>query len=194
MTTHPLTGLIIEGPDASGKGTLIEHIQKQWPRWTTEDRAADSLTGPRGYLDDYVDRAEVSMSLRSAYPHMYDRHPLISEPIYGPIIRGCMDSKNPTTNFNDMTWMMKRYDFIRENCLVLFCLPPLKYVLNNLNATAPGHMPGVVDNATRLYWQYHAMAAAWPKNIHVYDYTRQSCKDTVVNLINLRIGGLENVG
>lgn len=191
MPIHKLTGLIIEGPDASGKGTLIEHIQKQWPEWLTEDRAADSLTGPRGYLDDYVDQAERSMNHR-LIPHLFDRHPLISEPIYGPTIRGCMDSKNPNTRFNDINWLQNRLDFIRDNCLVVFCLPPLENLLNNLETTSPTHMPGVINNATRLYWQYHALAAGWARNSYIYDYTRECSKDIVVDLINLQIGRLKN--
>lgn len=184
-----LNAVVIEGPDASGKGTLIDYIQKEWPTWMTEERAADSLTGPRGHLDAWVEKAETAMFL-SPTPLLYDRHPLISEPIYGPTVRGCMDKKNPRTDFNDVLWLQDRLDTLRESALVIFCLPPLENILKNLADTPNGHMPGVQENATKLYWMYHAVAAGWAKNGYIYDYTQDQCKNTVVRLIKSRVNRL----
>jgi hypothetical protein len=160
----------------------------------TETRAADSLTGPCVHLDDYVEHAQqVIWGGEHAPAPLYDRHPLISELIYGPTLRGSLDT-HERSKFNDPQWLRDQLEFIQEETMVIFCLPPLDNVLKNLASTPNGHMPGVQENATRLYWLYHATAAAWGGPCYLYDYTYRDSKLTVVNIIKGRVKGMNNAG
>lgn len=76
--------IIIEGPDGAGKSTLIRRMRKQ------RDFITVALGGP---VKDVLtmNRAVLTLdalSVTSYLPIVCDRHPIISEPIYGPILRG----------------------------------------------------------------------------------------------------------
>lgn len=77
--------IVIEGPDGSGKSTLIQEIQRLTGWWVIPGQ------GPEKYPGEVISRAhEVLKEERYAQayrsgPRIYDRHPCVSHPIYcGP--------------------------------------------------------------------------------------------------------------
>lgn len=66
--------IVLEGPDASGKSTLAEHIKSfiHWPIQPSE--------GPEKYPGEINERIERYLKFNNT---IFDRHPVISQSIYG---------------------------------------------------------------------------------------------------------------
>lgn len=77
--------IVLEGPDGAGKSTLAENIRREAGRryFVMVRHSCRPLT--------FRDADLFSSWVRGLNPNLdaiIDRHPLISEPIYGPILRG----------------------------------------------------------------------------------------------------------
>lgn len=150
-----LRHIIVEGPDGSGKSTLIKHLMNGLPgKWELAPRASTSIGGP---VKDLTDWTIADLRNMPTYePRIYDRHPVISEPIYGRICRG-----KPIGPFlDDEFWVKMFREYLAQRALVIWCLPPLELVREQLNMA--DQMPGVVDNIAHIYGEYRQSAARWP--------------------------------
>jgi hypothetical protein len=147
--------IIVEGPDGGGKTSLIGMLAERlsfevMPRACTSDNGVDP-----GTLAEWVDR---DLSLPVHHRGFYDRHPLVSEPIYGPIIRGHM-----ADGFSDVQWLSRSLATLRaRDPFFIFCLPPVQNVLDNI-ALGHGHdtkhLRGVHTHGRALYEMYCMRAA-----------------------------------
>lgn len=157
--------VIVEGPDGSGKTRLLDHLVKD-TGLTRRERACTSEDGPidniKGYVEDY---------LRDHTGGIWDRHPLISEPIYGPIIRGYMSG-----GFDNPAWLSPMLaQFYAYEPIIIYCLPAWYEVHNNIlknhDARTP-HMAGVVEKGLAIYNLYQAQASrdAIRPGVFIYDY------------------------
>jgi len=158
--------IILEGVDGGGKTTLAQKLSKALDL-PMHPRASDSLTGP---VKDLYGWTVADMTTWDEQPlSIYDRHPLISENIYGPYVRNDVrpgfEMGNP-----EIAYMRK---FLRQNALVIICLPPFQVVQENVSADPEGQMPGVVDNLRHIFDCYEMMPLLWPSDSHIarYDYT-----------------------
>jgi hypothetical protein len=98
---------------------------------------------------------------------MCDRHPLVSELVYGPIVHRRLSAK-----FNDAFWLRSHMQEFRQKCVIVWCIPPLGSVVKNVIQSETPHMPGVAENIEAIYWAYHGMRAAVSGARSVtYDYT-----------------------
>ena len=156
--------LIVEGPDGSGKTTLVNLLKAELgvgvaPRVVSKD--TEAMVDLRGWVDHNLDTGLV--------PTIFDRHRLISEPIYGPIMR---DDAEP--GFDTLSWLaprMKRFYELRP--FIIYCLPPLSVVLENLKGD-PDNI-AIVDRAERIYQSYVSRISLdlefAPRTPMVWDYT-----------------------
>jgi hypothetical protein len=152
--------VIVEGCDGSGKTTLVDELVNSG--LARHPRAADSLKGPVKNLAEWVNHER----LREKADGVYDRHPLISECIYGPITRNLLPPL-----FIDPNWVQRTRHLTAGSTMVVWCIPPWKVVCRNVMGTPDGHMPGVVDHLRSLYDAYRVMANSWPGVQMTYDYT-----------------------
>lgn len=174
--------IIVEGPDGGGKSTLVQKILDEWsgvqkgPRACTSDEGVDSST-----LADWVD-LNLSMSVHDDF--IYDRYPLFSEPIYGPLIRGRM-----ADGFSDLVWYLGRLSMLAlKEPVIVYCLPPWEDVRSNIeHAHAPttSHLKGVLRNAEAIYQQYIVQVCqirGWFDPL-VWDYTAKDSADSLAMIL-----------
>lgn len=151
--------IIIEGCDNTGKTTLGHRL--------VDDIHGVYVTNKQPRKRELMIPYMKEMFLLSAkMPLILDRWPAISEPIYGPILRGesALEEDAVVVANHILTW---------TNPLVIYCRPPLDKVLGSIDER--DQLPGVVENAEKIYHQYDE--AMWRfsqdyRPVLIYDYTR----------------------
>lgn len=156
--------IILEGCDGSGKTTLMANLLDQFPGIQEHARASTSTGGP---VDNIFEWAQHDVETWSKQPlSFYDRHPLISEPIYGAVLRGGYDPRFDRAG-KVLTSKLTR------NALVVICLPPLGLVKENIQAEA--QLEGVDKSIVKLYGKYREKLLAShtlsPATTFHYDYS-----------------------
>ena len=167
--------IILEGPDGAGKTTLLDDLLRRFPELEKGPRASDSIAGPVADLSGYVDTT-LAYWLSTPKPAclIYDRFPLISEPIYGPITR----DKLPIEFTRK--WMASRMRHFKALSLVVFVQPPLKLVREALKVV-PGQMVGVAEHINGIWHAYNALAASYSGgNAITYDRTGTGSYDEII--------------
>lgn len=115
--------IILEGPDGAGKTTLAVRLSRELGI-PIAPKVVSSDTTP---LTDL--RAWTEQNVSSGFQRkIFDRHRVISEPIYGPATRARQDLA-----FCDMGWMMEMVGrFYAADPIIIYCLPPMHIVRNNV--------------------------------------------------------------
>lgn len=166
--------IILEGPDGGGKSTLAS-ILSGTLGMGIHPRASKSESGPVSNLAGWVE--DVDSTLQEGPYHvlpvqrrqfyMFDRHPLISEFIYSQSLGRAMPE------MFQVPWWVKRYtQTLYNNAMVIFCLPSLTDVRENVSRPGNVQMPGVVDHISEIYQRYHRTWNDWGGPCIRYDYTR----------------------
>ena len=146
--------VIVEGPDGGGKSTLISSLMAS-EGLALAPKFSRSVEGPnQGHVIAAI--KDMDDPLKG---YVYDRHPAISEPIYGTIVRK-KDDYVPLAHYVD-SWLDRVY--------VVICLPPFKVAVENLNVEA--QMPGVAENFPLIYGFYEYLLGINPSRFIHYDYT-----------------------
>lgn len=168
--------IIIEGPDGAGKTSLARklHYQLDIPY---APKASDSLEGPVKNICEWVDNDLLSWGSQPV--KIYDRYPLISEPIYGPALRGGVPEQMTTT------WMRNRTNTFRSMSLVIWCLPPFVNVDENVSQSEDNQMEGVAKNIDTIWSLYATASNMWSGPGMIYDYTAGNTKPRDTHMINL---------
>jgi hypothetical protein len=164
--------LIVEGPDGAGKSHLVDRLTLDLgllvqPRACRSDTGVDPLT-----LRDWVD-GDLSRPVHERA--VYDRYPLISEPIYGTICRGRV-----APGFDDPYWLIRSWTMLlAKEPIFVYCLPPWREVGENIDKD---HLPDtehlfqVIQHGHALYDAYVHQAAFHVLNglprVMIWDYTK----------------------
>lgn len=182
MSTRSNRHVIVEGPDGAGKSTVVKYLSTITDTPVAR-RISDSITGVKGKdLARYVDgdlgnwanytspdpalNWTAYSSFNSPTPsRIYDRYPLISEPIYGLHVR-----KAPQPAFLTDWYRNAWQKFLAFDPLIIWCLPPYDEVAKNVNPARD--MDGVWSNLLPLYRAYTFASLTFPGKSIVYDYTR----------------------
>ena len=161
--------LIIEGPDGAGKTTLIKSLQEAYPDLKVAPRVVSKQT------EAMVDMQEwVNDNLRQGLQYtIFDRYRLISEFIYGPLLRAGQSAPG----FNSISWVhgsLRRFQAL--NPVIVYCLPPLETIKANLKDDTENSK--VWDHIDGMYSAYlHRAALDFirdPYHTVIYDYTMDS--------------------
>jgi hypothetical protein len=156
--------IIVEGPDGGGKTTLIRQMQDRYglevaPRVVSKETTA---------MVDLKQWVEDNLSEGPQWK-LFDRHRLISEPVYGPILRQYIED-----GFDSMVWMMLQMRrFYEIEPLVVYCMPPLNVVRGNVQNDPDNK--AVAWKIEAVYQAYAARAAIdyslSPGSTIIWDYT-----------------------
>lgn len=168
--------IIVEGPDGAGKTTLLKHISRRLGI-PMGPRASHSTKGPTDDLCGWVDRDLLKWGTSPL--KIYDRYPLISETIYGPILRGSVPDRMAQSS-----WMRARLNTFRSMSLVIWCLPPSTTVIKNVDDERE-HMDGVKSNITSIWASYAIMSNSWTGPGMTYDYTSNNPDPQTTQLVNM---------
>lgn len=166
---------------------MVKALCREWGV-DAEPRAATSEGGPNVDLIAYVEQAE--SNLATPRRSVYDRHPVISENIYGPIIRGSSGLGHR------IDWLRRRRRGLQRKAFVVWCLPPLATVIDNVDQSDV-QMAGVDKHITGIYAGYVNAVASWPELDNfsgtqlcaVYDYTKgPTAYEDLLNTIKRNVG------
>ena len=161
--------IIVEGVDGSGKTTLIQNFRQVASRlcWLL------FRSGPPQGTEDLVDTVRyIERSSLFSVPLIVDRHPLISETIYGPIVRG----KSLIEDYWTRDRALQRV--VDTAVRVIHCRPPMEDI--EKLARREKQMPGVLDNLWILYQAYDQTMASLARSgatVVTYDWTRDDFTD-----------------
>jgi len=155
--------IIVEGPDGSGKTTLIKLLKDELnipvaPRVVSKETKA--MTNLQDWVDNNLDEGFQKV--------IFDRYRLISEPIYGPILR-----KGQSEGFDSLMWLGPRLKrFYELEPIIIYCLPHLFTVVKNIGRDHDNDV--VRPHIQAIYTAYVAKAAMdyalAPGRVHVWDY------------------------
>lgn len=166
--------IIVEGPDNSGKSTLVTTLVKDLNiRLLQSKYSGPPKTAKENY---HKTRDIIVKALEYPGPNtITDRLSLIGESIYGPICRG-QDLWIPYFDKK-----MKMYSILKTiNPFWIYCRPPKEVVLNMSSHQlksydTPEHLDEVSRNKSlilKAYDNYFAFFGAY--NFFLYDYTNPS--------------------
>lgn len=158
--------IVVEGPDGAGKTTFIEQLNAVLnlpiaPRVVSKD--AEAMVD----LQDWVHQ-----NVKGGFQALiFDRHRLISEPIYGPALR---DELEP--GFSDLSWFYAMLEaFYAIKPIIIYCLPPFQQVWNNVMSEEENRIFHQNGAALRQIWSGYLNKActdfALRHDTFIYDYT-----------------------
>jgi len=156
--------IVIEGVDGSGKTTLVQNFRQVAARHCL----ILSRSGPPKHPSDLLSSISwINRMADSSVPIIVDRHPLISEPIYGPIVRG-------SSMIEDVYSEDQAFEIIANRAnRIIFCRTDLDTSMRA--SRRERQMEGVHEQYGALYQKYdHAMArivSQYKGNVVPYDWT-----------------------
>jgi len=158
--------IILEGPDGSGKTSLMSTLLDRFPGIEEHERASTSKGGPVENIFEWAQADILSWGVQPL--SFYDRHPLISEPIYGEEIRGKFDGRFTDPEGEDLGMHMM------FRGLIILCLPPQSEVVKNVTLNVDDQMSGVAEHIVPIWHEYQnlLMLSRGRQNVFWYDYTR----------------------
>lgn len=169
--------VIVEGPDGSGKSTLIEQLRLAIDI-DVHAKASHSVDGPVDYLGKWVDTDMDTLRMPWLRPFIYDRHPVISEPIYARLVR----QQPPQYPFEIDEFLTGVREVMYDTCIVVWCLPDLQTVSNNVANNYQDQMPGVIANIGKLHQAYMTAMFRWRGPKRQYNYNRHDLNWFIDNL------------
>lgn len=168
--------LIVEGPDGAGKTTLIKQLRREYDfmlvvssgPMRTRQRFIASLM-----LFSYFERSYPTKPVAMLpIPIVCDRHPAISEPIYGSLFR------QPYIFEDEVTLL--------PSTSIIYCRPPVETIRVGLNANV--QLDGVASKLDELVAAYDRRFQSAVENVFVYDWTRAGDWDKLQGWLNFERG------
>ena len=128
-----MSTIIIEGPDGTGKSTLLRQLLVNHPEYQQAPRACSSLGGPL-YGPDLAAYMTQFGALGGV---IYDRHPSISGAVYDAVFHRDSDATVGQLLRGAFHW-------ITENARVIYCRPPMDVIARSVLAVP--QMSGMTRN------------------------------------------------
>lgn len=174
--------IIVEGPDNSGKSTLITYLSQRFGL----KKFKNIRSGPPVNAADLYSRTRymVEQCIKTRSNNfILDRLNLISETIYGPICRGkdlwqsiYKDKQDLLTSISNM------------HPFYIYCRPPIEKILDmsthqEKEYDTPEHLMkvnGELKSIIQAYDNYFASFEGDYYHFHKYDYTKESSLELLI--------------
>lgn len=143
--------IIVEGMDNSGKTTLCEKLESKSNFPVIHSPGPPQVVGIEAWFSFVRD------TLTREVPCIYDRHPIFSEYIYGPLLRG-------VNMLSDKDYLSK---LVKKDPLVIYCRPADSIIVDFKDTI---QMNGVKEKALMLIKAYDDFMNLFRANGRVYDY------------------------
>lgn len=156
--------IIVEGPDGSGKSTLVEQIELDWgikrePRHVTSEAVALSPSG------EYIEA-----ELRKGFGfRLYDRFALISSPCYT-----MLENRTMVWPLIDPVWLRMQYQrLLNIDPVVIWCLPPQQTVRDNLarEDNSGGQIMPYFEDIYLNYVTMYSLLSVHTRSQMIWNYT-----------------------
>ena len=168
--------IIIEGMDNSGKTTLLNYLHETLELPWVKSPGPEHLSGLS--REDWFSWIDASLSPDNIF-YLYDRHPLISEVVYGWVLR----------NYNAFSDTDFHEKLLLACPLIIYCRPPKARIFSFGNRE---QMLGVIEQKERLLQNYD-IHMQFLKNkgfeIVTYNYTTMS-EESIVKVVNRYLNGM----
>lgn len=156
--------IIVEGPDGAGKTTLIQKLTDITGFPVAErvvSKETKALFDLKAWVENNLDTGADEV--------IYDRYRLVSEFIYGPVLR-----VEQQPGFVDLDWTLDMLSKLYERePIIVYCLPPLEVVRANLMGDKDNE--AVFEFIEAIYTAYLQRASLdaimRPTRTILYDYT-----------------------
>lgn len=156
--------IIVEGPDNAGKTTLCNALAIEMKKSVVHSPNHKDMLGD---TDNWYLWILKSLAAADNPDIIYDRHPLISEQVYGPLLR----DKNV---FSEGVGLVLYEAFLRKSPLIIFCCPPTDRITD---FGSREQLEGVKENALGMVTRYRSFIhelfhhELYQGDVIKYDYT-----------------------
>ena len=174
--------VIVEGMDGTGKTTLIQQLAHHL------DVKPKKFVKSSGPYEDFkqtlvastipeINELETASAKGWPIKRLYDRFPLISEAVYGPVLRG-------RNCFEDRYYPL-RSRLLALKTVIIYCRPDRDVIYTNVQQTL--QMAGVREHFGELLNAYdklfeELMDSPMNSYITVFDYTRDEVQELIYNI------------
>ena len=174
--------IIVEGMDGTGKTTLIQQLAHHL------DVKPKKFVKSSGPDEDYrlnliantiseIKELETASMERGPIKRLYDRFPLISEAVYGPILRG-------HNCFGGLYHPLRRR-LLALKTVIIYCRPDREVIQANVRQSP--QMSGVLEHFKDLldaYDKFFLELTETPGNsyITIYNYTQDDVQDLIYRI------------
>lgn len=151
--------IIIEGPDNTGKTTLIDQLSKEFNLPTIKSYRPPNL--------EAITRFHHWAKAAPVTPLM-DRHPAISDLVYGPILRDHTSSDPELVRS------------LRDQAYLVYCAPPLSTIQGSY-LDRP-QLEGTHENLEAIISEYESLMSTLEPDF-IYDFTKPKAFKTLCSHI-----------
>lgn len=162
-----MTLIIVEGMDNTGKSTLIQTLAEEFKLPT-----ARTYKKPDGSKEIHTWDAWCNSC---PHPLILDRHPAISDLIYGPILRGITYSGRGLAQD------------VREGNFLIYCRPSIHAIKQTMNDR--DQLAGVPENTQKLVDAYDELLGDLNPNT-IYDWQQPTALKRVIHELTIFLGRL----